>query len=280
MLGFYQIYIKNTTTGTDIKWDVLVMENLFYDRKTTRIFDLKGSMRNRYTHATGDQNEVLLDENMVEFIYESPLFVREHSKKLLRASLWNDTLFLSRQNVMDYSLMIGIDEAKKELVVGIIGRCPPFFFLTRSAPSFLHLLVLSFLLFSPLAFYFHSAFFLFVLTLRPTKTASGPSLGIRNLRAGSRRRDSPGVEGRSQQSPAPENTSIDSARQCKDMSSKRRGKPPFVSCPPNRPPTFCIIECKAPTSAALFFPPSTPQTVIHHAIPVKYRISRQLEKQG
>ena len=121
MLGFYQIYIKNTTTGTDIKWDVLVMENLFYDRKTTRIFDLKGSMRNRYTHATGDQNEVLLDENMVEFIYESPLFVREHSKKLLRASLWNDTLFLSRQNVMDYSLMIGIDEAKKELVVGIIG---------------------------------------------------------------------------------------------------------------------------------------------------------------
>ncbi|KAG0127794.1 hypothetical protein HOY82DRAFT_490098 [Tuber indicum] len=122
MLGFYQIYIKNTTTGTDIKWDVLVMENLFYDRKTTRIFDLKGSMRNRYTHATGDQNEVLLDENMVEFIYESPLFVREHSKKLLRASLWNDTLFLSRQNVMDYSLMIGIDEAKKELVVGIIGK--------------------------------------------------------------------------------------------------------------------------------------------------------------
>lgn len=137
MLGFYQIMIKNPTTGTEIKWDVLVMENLFYDRKTTRvsidtifttsclllcqIFDLKGSMRNRYTQSTGDQNEVLLDENMVEFIYESPLFVREHSKKLLRASLWNDTLFLSRNNVMDYSLMIGIDEVRKELCVGIIG---------------------------------------------------------------------------------------------------------------------------------------------------------------
>lgn len=139
MLGFYQIFIKNPTTGTEIKWDVLVMENLFYDRKTTRIFDLKGSMRNRYTQSTGDQNEVLLDENMVEFIYESPLFVREHSKKLLRASLWNDTLFLSRQNVMDYSLMIGIDEARKELVVGIIGMlagvetpfCYLFFFLFR-----------------------------------------------------------------------------------------------------------------------------------------------------
>jgi 1-phosphatidylinositol-3-phosphate 5-kinase len=120
MLGFYQIMIKNPSTGTEIKWDILVMENLFYDRKTTRIFDLKGSMRNRYTQSTGEQNEVLLDENMVEFIYESPLFVREHSKKLLRASLWNDTLFLSRQNVMDYSLMIGIDENRKELCVGII----------------------------------------------------------------------------------------------------------------------------------------------------------------
>jgi 1-phosphatidylinositol-3-phosphate 5-kinase len=82
-------------------------------------------MRNRYTQSTGDQNEVLLDENMIEFIYESPLFVREHSKKLLRASLWNDTLFLSRQNVMDYSLMIGIDEVRKELCVGIIGAYNP-----------------------------------------------------------------------------------------------------------------------------------------------------------
>ncbi|KAI5844608.1 hypothetical protein DFP73DRAFT_477973 [Morchella snyderi] len=125
MLGFYQIMIKNPTTGIEIKWDVLVMENLFYDRKTTRIFDLKGSMRNRYMQSTGDQNEVLLDENMIEFIYESPLFVREHSKKLLRASVWNDTLFLSRQNVMDYSLMIGIDEVRKELCVGIIGAYNP-----------------------------------------------------------------------------------------------------------------------------------------------------------
>jgi len=120
MLGFYQIVIKNPNTGTEIKWDVLVMENLFYDRSNMRIFDLKGSMRNRKIQSTGEENEVLLDENMVEFIYESPLFAREHSKKLLRASVWNDTLFLARQNVMDYSLMVAVDEARKELVVGII----------------------------------------------------------------------------------------------------------------------------------------------------------------
>ncbi|KAL8997646.1 MAG: hypothetical protein Q9169_003126 [Polycauliona sp. 2 TL-2023] len=120
MLGFYQIVIKNPLTGVDFNWYLIVMENLFYDRSPSRLFDLKGSMRNRRIQSTGEQNEVLLDENMVEFIYESPLFCREHSKKLLRASVWNDTLFLARQNVMDYSLMVGIDEDRKELVVGII----------------------------------------------------------------------------------------------------------------------------------------------------------------
>ncbi|KAK6603535.1 1-phosphatidylinositol-3-phosphate 5-kinase [Botrytis cinerea] len=83
MLGFFQIVIKNPATGTEIKWDVLVMENLFYDRSPTRIFDLKGSMRNRKIQSTGEQNEVLLDENMVEFIYESPLFAREARKELV-----------------------------------------------------------------------------------------------------------------------------------------------------------------------------------------------------
>ena len=120
MFGFYQVIIKNSETGTEIKLDLLLMENLFYDRLETRKFDLKGSMRNRKIQSTGEQNEVLLDENMVEYIYESPLFAREHSKKLLRASVWNDTLFFARLNVMDYSLMVAVDESRKELVVGII----------------------------------------------------------------------------------------------------------------------------------------------------------------
>ena len=120
MLGFYQVIIKNSVTGVECNWFLLVMENLFYDRVPTRIFDLKGSMRNRRIQSTGERNEVLLDENMVEFIYESPLFAREHSKKLLKTSVYNDTLFLAKQNVMDYSLMVAIDENRKELVVGII----------------------------------------------------------------------------------------------------------------------------------------------------------------
>ncbi|KAK4105705.1 hypothetical protein N658DRAFT_463270 [Parathielavia hyrcaniae] len=120
MFGFFRIFIKNPLTNTEIKLDLLVMENLFYDRCPSRTFDLKGSMRNRKIQSTGEQNEVLLDENMVEYIYESPLFAREHSKRLLRASVFNDTLFLAKQDVMDYSLMVAVDEVKREIAVGII----------------------------------------------------------------------------------------------------------------------------------------------------------------
>ena len=137
MFGLFHVVIKNPATGVEFNWFLLVMENLFYDRQLTRRFDLKGSMRNRKIESTGEKDEVLLDENLVETIFESPLFVREHSKKLLKASVYNDTLFLSKQNVMDYSLMAGIDDQRREMVVGIIGT-----YITLPAlliPPFLHL---------------------------------------------------------------------------------------------------------------------------------------------
>ncbi|EPY53865.1 1-phosphatidylinositol-3-phosphate 5-kinase Fab1 [Schizosaccharomyces cryophilus OY26] len=120
IFGFYHVDIRNPSTGKVCKLDIMVMENLFYDKKPSRIFDLKGSMRNRHVQSTGKVNEVLLDENLVELIYESPIFVSEQLKSLLQSSLWNDTLFLSKLNIMDYSLVVGIDYEKRELYVGII----------------------------------------------------------------------------------------------------------------------------------------------------------------
>ena len=120
MFGLFQVIIKNPATGMDFSYYLLVMENLFYERNPNRRFDLKGSMRNRKIESTGQPDEVLLDENLVETIFESPLFVREHARKLLQASVWNDTMWLCKQNVMDYSLMAGFDDERKELVVGII----------------------------------------------------------------------------------------------------------------------------------------------------------------
>ncbi|CAI6336064.1 unnamed protein product [Periconia digitata] len=120
MFGLFQVQIK-TPTGRDFDCFMLVMENLFYDREPNRRYDLKGSMRNRKIESTGERDEVLLDENLVDIIYsETPIFVREHTKKLLKASVWNDTLFLSQNNVMDYSLMAGFDDTNREIIVGII----------------------------------------------------------------------------------------------------------------------------------------------------------------
>ena len=88
--------------------------------------------------STGRENEVLLDENLVESKYLNkttnrailinlvahlcPLYVREHSKRILRGALYNDTKFLADINVMDYSLVVGFDNIKNELVIGIVGK--------------------------------------------------------------------------------------------------------------------------------------------------------------
>lgn len=120
IFGFYQVQMRNSTTHKNFKMDVIVMENLFYNNESSTKFDLKGSMRNRHVKHTDTGNTVLLDENMVEFILESPLFVRDHSKTSLRLSLFNDTLFLAKMNVMDYSLVVTIDDERQELIVGII----------------------------------------------------------------------------------------------------------------------------------------------------------------
>jgi 1-phosphatidylinositol-3-phosphate 5-kinase len=119
ILGVYRIGFENSQTSRSLKQDILIMENLFYGRRISRIFDLKGSERNRYVQSKG-QNDVLMDENLLEFVCESPLFIRPHAKNVLTRSILNDTEFLAKQFVMDYSLLVGIDETQSELVVGII----------------------------------------------------------------------------------------------------------------------------------------------------------------
>ena len=53
-------------------------------------------------------------------MFQYPLCVDEHSKALITLAVWNDSLFLSSLYVMDYSLIVGIDEETQQLVVGIV----------------------------------------------------------------------------------------------------------------------------------------------------------------
>ncbi|KIY46344.1 hypothetical protein FISHEDRAFT_47454 [Fistulina hepatica ATCC 64428] len=137
VFGCYKLTFKKTSQDKGkgktktMQMNLLVMENLFYDRRFSKasiascidqhcIYDLKGSTRNRHVHATGRENEVLLDENLIQCAHEKPFYVREHSKRILRGALHNDTKFLADINVMDYSLVCGVDSETDELVVGIV----------------------------------------------------------------------------------------------------------------------------------------------------------------
>ncbi|XP_077973919.1 1-phosphatidylinositol 3-phosphate 5-kinase-like [Styela clava] len=131
ILGVYRISFRNAETNRSLKQDVLVIENLFYQKKIQQIFDLKGSVRNRHVKpdtsganvengCQADHNDiVLLDENLLKLMCDNPLYVHEHTKHLLSSAISRDTNFLSKNLIMDYSLLVGMDDNEK-IFVGII----------------------------------------------------------------------------------------------------------------------------------------------------------------
>nr|XP_023014888.1 1-phosphatidylinositol 3-phosphate 5-kinase isoform X1 [Leptinotarsa decemlineata]XP_023014889.1 1-phosphatidylinositol 3-phosphate 5-kinase isoform X1 [Leptinotarsa decemlineata] len=126
IVGIYQIVFRNNS-NVPYRSNILVMENLFYNRKVSQKFDLKGSMRNRLVVPDNQEGEiVLLDENLLKMTCDSPLYILPHSKSVLIAAIQNDTEFLSTQSVMDYSLLVGLDSENKELVLGIIDYIRTF----------------------------------------------------------------------------------------------------------------------------------------------------------
>lgn len=91
----------------------------------SQVFDLKGSLRNRHvkTDLVKESCEVvLLDENLLKLIHDNPLYIRSHCKSILRAAIHSDAYFLSSHLIIDYSLLVGWDDATDQLVVGIIGQ--------------------------------------------------------------------------------------------------------------------------------------------------------------
>ncbi|KAK6146796.1 hypothetical protein DH2020_020665 [Rehmannia glutinosa] len=120
VLGIYQVSVKHSKGGRETKMDLMVMENLFFRRSISKVYDLKGSARSRYNSDTTGANKVLLDMNLLETLRTNPILLGSKSKRRLERAVWNDTSFLASVDVMDYSLLVGVDEERKELVLGII----------------------------------------------------------------------------------------------------------------------------------------------------------------
>uniref|UniRef100_A0A0E0LQD7 1-phosphatidylinositol-3-phosphate 5-kinase n=1 Tax=Oryza punctata TaxID=4537 RepID=A0A0E0LQD7_ORYPU len=123
MVLFLQVassQVKQTRHGKEIKIDLLVMENLLFGHNISRIYDLKGAIFSRHVAHSNDRDTVYLDQNYVEDMRVSPIYIGGRTKHLLQRAIWNDTSFLTSVNVMDYSLLVGVDKQKHELVFGII----------------------------------------------------------------------------------------------------------------------------------------------------------------
>ncbi|XGW21022.1 hypothetical protein V3C99_004185 [Haemonchus contortus] len=117
--GVFRVGYKSK--ATQLKFDILVMEYLFYKHNVDQVWDLKGSLRNRMA-STGKSTSdlVLLDENLMKDLWNKQLYIYPHAKAALNQAISNDSHFLSSQHVMDYSLLVGVDETNGELILGIV----------------------------------------------------------------------------------------------------------------------------------------------------------------
>ncbi|KAF8327214.1 uncharacterized protein EI90DRAFT_3127267 [Cantharellus anzutake] len=120
LLGFYTVEIKNLETGLiENKADLLVMENLFYSQDVVESFDLKGIKGRKIKDLTANVR-TLFDQEWMDKQRHSPLYLHPQSKHVLQESLNADVDFLCESNVMDYSLLVGIDKLHKELTCGLV----------------------------------------------------------------------------------------------------------------------------------------------------------------
>lgn len=149
---------------------VVVMENLAFGCSPGQMYDIKGILRRRYdfsdsesddgdreSHArrratdgdsdslhtsasTGGGNDalstphvavklpVLLDGNLAERI---PIPVRQSDLDVINQAILNDTGFLCRAGVIDYSILMLFDEDRREVVFGLIDYLHQFDFLKK-----------------------------------------------------------------------------------------------------------------------------------------------------
>ncbi|KAA1470932.1 hypothetical protein DENSPDRAFT_798498 [Dentipellis sp. KUC8613] len=128
LLGFYTVEVKNLETGTtQSKADLLVMENLFYNQKVTKTFDLKG-IQGRKVKTSTSASKILFDGEWIEGQQRALTLVYPHSKAILNDGLKSDCEFLARSNIMDYSLLLGVDEEHRQTFCGLVDTIGSYTF--------------------------------------------------------------------------------------------------------------------------------------------------------
>ena len=148
ILGFYSFKLTDHATGHTRRVELVVLENLFFDQTVSRTFDLKGiegrrvragqgdviatpaetvghdhewrEVRSRLVSSRSARLLTLANSILPQGQQVAPLLIHAHAKRILREAVANDTRFLSSHNVIDFSMLVGVDEDKRELVLGLV----------------------------------------------------------------------------------------------------------------------------------------------------------------
>ncbi|KAF7986678.1 hypothetical protein HWV62_20180 [Athelia sp. TMB] len=129
LLGFYTVEIKNLeTSNTQAKADLLVMENLFFNQKIAKTFDLKGIQGRKVKAGSSSTssalNKTLFDGEWIEGQQRALTLVRPHSKLVLQEAVKSDYL----PKPPSPSLLLGVDADKKQIACGLVDTIGSYTF--------------------------------------------------------------------------------------------------------------------------------------------------------
>lgn len=121
-IGAFRISVKNFLTKACVSKEkyYLLFENMKYHMpKDCQVYDLKGTTNQRRFVKQGESTTPM-DLNFIQDMKGLPLCLTTEDKRNLDAALWNDTLFLTKQNIIDYSLLVNISCSEHKIACGII----------------------------------------------------------------------------------------------------------------------------------------------------------------
>lgn len=119
-LGIYKIAWKNLNSGKSKTEYVMVFEKIGYGISPPLVvYDLKGTTNKRRRVKEGDK-KTKMDLNFVEDFGGLPLPLAVEDWDKIKRSIINDSGFLSKSNIIDYSMLLVMNKETKKLALSII----------------------------------------------------------------------------------------------------------------------------------------------------------------
>lgn len=136
ILGIFKISSNVPGLSEEVKI-FMVTPNLFHGFTVDRIFDLKGKLLRKKMDRV---DKVEFDESFLKFDDGLPLLMEKQVFEKFSETIALDTAFLEACEIMDYSLLAGINISSKTVVVGFIDFFRKFTFDKRMESKLKHVL--------------------------------------------------------------------------------------------------------------------------------------------